>query len=437
MSRIAIEILVLVVLVLANGLFAMSEIAVVSARKTRLQQQAQEGNKRAQVALELANAPNQFLATVQIGITLVGIMAGAFGSATIAEELADVLEQVPLLAPYGEAIGVGVVVLTITYFSLVIGELVPKRLGLNNAERVAARLAPFMHTLSRLASPFVRFLSLSTDLALRLLRVRPEQETPVSEEEIKLLLQQGTRAGAFELAEQEMVEHVFRLGDATVEALMTPRPGVVWLDLDDPAEEARRVVATGGHSRFPVARGDLDHVQGMVYAKDLLADGLDGRPFDLEANLRPVLYLPESITALEAVEQLRVNRTDAALVIDEYGGFNGLLTSEDILEAIVGDILAPGELVEAEAVQREDGSWLLDGMLPIDEVKDLLGIDSLPHEGSQYQTLGGFVMLCLGRIPSAGDHFHCYGWRFEVVDMDRLRVDKVLAISQGADTTPS
>ena len=437
MSRIAIEILVLVVLILANALFAMSEIAVVSARKTRLQQQAQEGNKRAQVALELANAPNQFLATIQLGITLVGIMAGAFGGATIAEELAGVLEQVPFLAPYSEVIGVGIVVLTITYFSLVIGELIPKRLGLNNAERVAARLAPFMRTLSRLASPLVRLLSLSTDLAMRLLRVRPKQETPVSEEEIKLLLQQGTRAGAFEPAEQEMVEHVFRLGDAKVKALMTPRPEVVWLDLDDPAEEARRVVATRGHSRFPVARGELDHVLGVVYVKDLLADGLDGQPFDLEANLRPALYLPETVTALEAMEQLRMNHTDAALVIDEYGGFEGLLTVEDILEAIIGDIVAPGELVEPEAVQREDGSWLLDGTLPIDEVKDLLGIDSLPHEGSQYQTLGGFVMLCLGRIPSAGDHFSCCGWRFEVVDMDRLRVDKVLASSQGADTTPS
>jgi putative hemolysin len=437
MSRIAIEILVLVVLILANALFAMSEIAVVSARKTRLQQQAQEGNKRAQVALELANAPNQFLATIQLGITLVGIMAGAFGGATIAEELAGVLEQVPILAPYSEVIGVGIVVLTITYFSLVIGELIPKRLGLNNAERVAARLAPFMQALSRLASPLVRLLSLSTDLAMRLLRVRPKQETPVSEEEIKLLLQQGTRAGAFEPAEQEMVEHVFRLGDATVKALMTPRPEVVWLDLDDPAEEARRVVATRGYSRFPVARGELDHVLGVVYVKDLLADGLDGQPFDLEANLRPALYLPETVTALEAMEQLRMNHTDAALVIDEYGGFEGLLTVEDILEAIIGDIVAPGEPVEPEAVQREDGSWLLDGTLPIDEVKDLLGIDSLPHEGSQYQTLGGFVMLCLGRIPSAGDHFSCCGWRFEVVDMDRLRVDKVLAIFHGVDTTPS
>jgi putative hemolysin len=437
MSTIAIEIFILVVLILANGLFAMAEIAVVSARKTRLQQQAEEGNKRAQVALELANAPNQFLATVQIGISLVGIMAGAFGGATIAEELGGVLEQVPLLAPYGEAIGVGVVVVTITYFSLVIGELVPKRLGLNNAERVAARLAPFMRTLSRLASPLVRFLSLSTDLALRLLRLRPEQETPVSEEEIKLLLQQGTRAGAFEPAEQEMVEHVFRLADATVEALMTPRPEIVWLDLDDPADETRRVVATGGYSRFPVARGDLDHVLGMVYAKDLLTDSLDGRPFDLEATLRPALYLPETITPLEAVEQLKVNRTDAALVIDEYGGFEGLLTIEDILEAIVGDIPEPGELVESEAVQREDGSWLLDGMLPVDEVKDLLQIDSLPYEGYQYQTLGGLVMLCLERIPSAGDHFRCCGWRFEVVDMDRFRVDKVLAVAEDLEPMQS
>jgi putative hemolysin len=415
----------------------MSEIAVVSVRKTRLQQQAQEGNKRAQIALELAKAPNQFLATIQIGITLVGIMAGAIGGATLARELAGILEQVPFLAPYSEAVGVGVVVLTVTYFSLVVGELVPKRLGLNNAEKVAARLAPFMRILSRLASPLVRLLSLSTDLALRLLRVRPEQEIPVSEEEIKILLQQGTRAGAFEPAEQKMVEHVFRLTDVTVEVLMTHRPEVVWLNLDDPPEELWGVVVSSGYSRFPVARGDLDHVKGIVYVKDLLADVLDGQPFDLEATLCPALYLPENITALEAVEQLKVNRTHTALVIDEYGGFEGLLTVEDILEAIVGDIPETGELVESKAVQRDDGSWLLDGMLLADEVKELLGIDSLPYERSQYQTLAGLVMLCLERIPSAGDHFRCCGWRFEVVDMDRLRVDKVLAIFEDRDRTQS
>ena len=437
MSRVGTEILIVVLLTLVNGLFSMAEISIVSARKSRLQQQAQEGDKKAQAALELANAPNQFLATIQIGITLVGIVAGAFGGATIAEELAKVLQQVPLLAPYGEAIGVAVVVLAITYLTLVVGELVPKRLGLNNPERVAARLAPLMRTLSRLASPLVRFLSLSTDLLLRILRVRPGQEAPVTEEEISLLLEHGTRAGVFEPAEQEMVEQVFRLGDAPVKAVMTPRLNVVWLNLDDPAEETRRVVATGGHSRYPVARGDLDHVLGLVFAKDLLAAGLDGRPLDLEAALRPALFLPESVTALEAVERLKENHTDGALVVDEYGGLEGLLTVDDILGAIVGDIPTPGRVAEPGAVQREDGSWLLDGMLPVDRIKGLLGVDSLPHEGSGYQTLGGLAMLCLERVPTPGDRFECCGWQLEVVDMDGHRVDKILAASADQDAAQS
>lgn len=431
MSKIAVEILIVLLLILVNGIFAMSEIAVVSARKTRLQQQAQAGDKKAQVALELASAPNQFLATIQIGITLVGIVAGAFGGATIAEELAGTLQKVPFLAPYGEAIGVAVVVLAIAYLTLVVGELVPKRLGLNNAEGVAARLAPFMRTLSRLASPLVRFLSLSTDLVLRLLGVRPGQEAPVSEEEISLLLEHGTRAGVFEPGEQEMVEQIFRLGDVPIKAIMTPRMDVVWLDLDDPAEEVRSVVATAGHSRYPVARGDLDHMLGLVYAKDLLAAGLNGRPLDLEAILRPALFVPETVTALEAVERLKENHTDAALVVDEYGGLEGLLTVDDILRAIVGDISAPGGAAEPGAVQRQDGSWLLDGMLPVEKVKELLGVDSLPHEGSDYHTLGGLAMLCLERIPSPGDRFECRGWQLEVVDMDGRRVDKILAVSQG------
>jgi putative hemolysin len=434
MSRIAIEILIIVLLILVNGLFAMAEIAVVSARKTRLQQQAQEGDKKALAALELANAPNQFLATIQIGITLVGIVAGAFGGATIAEKLADALQQVPPLAPYGEAIGVAVVVLTITYLTLVIGELVPKRLGLNNAEQVAARLAPFMRTLSRLASPAVRSLGLSTDLVLRLLGVRPGQETPVSEEEINLLLEHGTRAGVFQLAEQEMVEQVFLLGDATVKTIMTPRPEIVWLNLDDPAEELSRVVAAGGHSRYPVGRGDLDHVLGLVFIKNLLAACLDGKPLDIEAALQPALFLPESATALEAVARLKEKHTDAALVIDEYGGLEGLITVDDILRAIVGDIPTPGQAVEPGAVRREDGSWLLDGTLPVAQVRKLLDIVSLPHQDSAYPTLGGLVMLYLQRVPSPGDRFECCGWRFEVVDMDGRRVDKVLATFQDQAT---
>ncbi len=428
MSSIAFELTVIAVLILANGLFAMSEIAVVSARKTRLQQQAEEGNKRAQAALELANAPNQFLATIQIGISLVGVLAGAFGGATIAGTLSDALEGVALLAPYSDAIGVAVVVLAITYLSLVIGELVPKRLGLNNAERVAATVAPSMRSLSRLASPIVRLLDGSTNLVLRVLRIRKEEAEPVSEEEIKLMMRHGTQVGVFEPEEHEMVMQVFRLADQTINAVMTPRPEVVWLDLDDPIDESRQLIASSGYSRFPVARSDLDHVIGLLYVQDLLATAIAGTPLELEGMVRPALFLPESVTALEAVERLKESRNDAALVIDEYGGFQGLLTTYDILEAIVGDLPAAGEAPDSEAVQREDGSWLLDGMLVVDELRDLLHLSELPYGGkAHYQTLGGLVMVALGRIPSPGDHFHCCGWRFEVLDMDGHRVDKILA----------
>jgi putative hemolysin len=428
MNSIAFELFVLALLILGNGLFAMSEIAVVSARKTRLQQQAEEGDRRARDALDLANAPNQFLATIQIGISLVGVLAGAFGGATVATKLSDALEDVPLLAPYSEAIGVGLVVLAITYMSLVVGELVPKRLGMNNAERVAAAVAPAMRSLSRLASPIVHLLDGSTSLVLRLLRVRSEAEEPVSEEEIKLMMRQGTQVGVFEPEEHEMVMQVFRLADQTINAIMTPRPEVVWLDLDDPPQETRELVANGGYSRFPLARGDLDHVLGLVYAKDLLARAIAGAPLDLEGIVRPALFLPENVTALEAVERLRETRADTALVIDEYGGFQGLLTTYDILEAIVGDLPAAGEGMESEAVQREDGSWLLDGMLSVDDLRDLLALAQLPYEGkAHYQTLGGLVMLALGRVPSPSDHFDCCGWRFEVLDRDGHRVDKVLA----------
>lgn len=245
-----------------------------------------------------------------------------------------------------------------------------------------------------------------------------------------MLLEHGTRAGVFEPAEQEMVEQVFRLGDAALKSVMTPRMDIIWLDLEDSEDETRRKVAAGGHSRYPVARGDLDQVTGLVYAKDLLAAGLEGQPLDLESWLRPALFLPETATALEALEQLKDMQTDAALVVDEYGGLEGLLTVGDLLRTIVGDIPAPGGPAEPGAVQREDGSWLLDGMLPVERVKELLGVDSLPHEGSGYNTVGGLAMLCLERIPAPGDSFDCCGWQLEVVDMDGRRVDKVLAVSQ-------
>ena len=435
MTSMALEVTIIVVLILLNGLFAMSEIAVVSARKTWLQRRAEEGDRGARAALRLAGEPNQFLATVQIGISLVGVLAGAFGGATVAERVAAGLARVPLLAPYAEALGVATVVVFITYLSLVAGELVPKRLGLNNAERVATSVAPAMRWLSRIAAPLVRLLSLSTDLVLRLLGVHPAQPQPVTEEEIALMIEEGTAVGAFQPGEQELVEQVFYLADVPLEALMMPRPEVVWIDTSEPPDEIRRRLTSGGHSRYPVARADLDNTIGMLYARDLLAQCLAApaaepaadETLDLEAALRPAVFLPETITALEAVERLKEARTDVALVIDEYGGVQGLVTTDDFLEAIVGDIAVPGEPAEPRALRRPDGSWLLDGLLAVGEVKEALALKELPYEDKvRYQTLAGLVLLSLGRVPTEGDRFECCGWRFEVVDMDGLRVDKVL-----------
>lgn len=421
------ELFIVILLLIANGVFAMSEIAVVSARKARLQQWANEGNIRARTALELANAPNRFLSTVQIGITLIGILAGAFGGATIATKLAVVLDALPFLAPYGRALALGFVVLSITYLSLIIGELVPKRLALSSPERIAVAVAPLMRALSGLASPVVRLLSLSTDAVLRLLGVRPSAEPPVTEEEIRLLLQQGAQAGMFEAAEQAMVERVFRLGDRRVAAVMTPRTEIVWLDCHACLDDIQRTVTESVHSRFLVAQGTLDNVLGVVHAKDLLARALAGQPIDLAALARQPLYVPESMRALQVLELFKQSGTHIALAVDEYGGVQGLVTPSNILEAIVGDIPSAGELGEPQAVQREDGSWLLDGMLAVDEFKELFHLSALPdEEQGVYQTLAGFVIMQLGRIPAVADRFEWEGLRFEVVDMDANRIDKVL-----------
>jgi len=438
MDSLVIEILFVLLLVITNGLFAMSEIAVLSARKVRLQQRAAAGDRGAGVALELASTPNRFLSTIQIGITLIGILAGAFGGATIAEELAAELSRVRGLAPYSEAIGVTVVVAGTTYLSLVVGELTPKRIALNNAERIASAVAPAMRTLSRLMAPAVRLLSLSTEALLSILGARSSVETPVTEEEVRLMIEQGTRVGVFMPAEQRMMKQVLRLDDLTVDALMIPRPEVIWLDLDDTPGEILRKVGASSHSQFPVARGDLDHVVGLVYAKDLLAQALSGRPLDLQAALQPAPFVPESVLALEVLERFREARAQVVLVIDEYGGFQGLMTLNDILEAIVGDFPLPHEEAELEVVQREDGSWLMDGRLLVDEVKEVLQLEELPFEGEgHYQTLGGLMMAYLGHIPSAGDHFEWGGFRFEVVDMDGRRVDKALVAPLDASRPPA
>jgi putative hemolysin len=427
MAPVFFEIAVLLLLILANGALATAETALVASRKVRLQQRAEAANPGAAVALEMARDPGRFLSTVQIGITLIGVLAGAFSGATIAEEMEAAFIALPQLAPYAEPISVAIVVVVITYLSLVFGELVPKQIALNNPERVSAFVAPAMHLLSRVAAPLVHLLSLSGRFVLGLLKVRPAAEPEITQDEIRILIGQGTRAGVFDPIEQEIVDQVFRLGDLSVSALMTPRLGIDWLDAALPAQQLRQQIEARGHTHFPVASGSLDNIMGIAAAKDLLTQCLAGRPLDLATVIQPALFVPEGMPAFEAVERLQQAHSQVALVLDEYGGVHGLVTTSDLLEAIVGEFPEVGMPPDPDVIQREDGTWLLDGMLPSEAVRDLLGVTELPGEKEQhFQTLGGFIMTYLGRIPTPGDAFRWGGYRFEVLDMDRYRVDKVL-----------
>lgn len=424
------QVLVIFLLIVANGIFSMSEMAVVSARRARLQELVEQGDPKARAALELANSPNRFLSTVQIGITLIGILTGAFGGATLAESIAPYVAMIPGVQNSSQAIAFGLVVLLITYLSLVIGELVPKRLALGNPERIAMTMAGPMGVIARLTSPFVHLLSLSTEAVLRLLRADAASDEPlVTEEEIKVLVRQGTEAGMFEEAEQDMVERVFRLGDQRVSGLMTPRLEIVWLDLNDPVETNRRKMAESRHSRFPVCQETLDNVLGVVHVTDVLASSLNGEPLDLTVLLRQPLVIPEQTQALKVLELFKQSGSHIAIVVDEYGVIQGVVTLNDVMEVIIGDIPFADQPQEAEVIRREDGSWLLDGMLSTDEVKEILEIDELPgEEHGNYHTLGGFVISQLGHIPKSADHFEWDEFRFEVVDMDGNRIDKVLVV---------
>lgn len=426
-----IEILIILLLILANGLFVMSELAIVSARKVRLQQLANHGDAKARVALQLASSPNQFLATVQIGITLLAILSGAFGESVISKRLVYLLSFIPGLAAYKEPLASVLSILIITYLTLIIGELVPKRLALNNPEPIASIVAIPMQMLATIASPIAHLLGISTDAILRVLGIRPSKEPQITEEEIRVLIEQGTEEGTFEEAEQDMVERVFRLGDRPVSALMTPRPDIIWLDLDDTAEENRQKIIDSGYSRYPVCQGELDNVLGIIPVTDLLARCFRGEKLDLTIGLRQPVFVPESTRGLKVLELFKQTVTHMALVVDEYGVIQGLVTLNDVMIEIVGDVPSDDEQEEPQIVRREDGSWLLDGMLSIDEFFELFNLEELQneHRGS-YQTLGGFVMTHLGRIPAVADHFEWQGMRLEVMDMDGNRVDKVLIVPQ-------
>lgn len=422
------EIFIIFILLLLNGIFAMSEMALVASRKARLQQQAEEGSLGAQLALNLANDPTDFLSMVQVGITLVGILAGAFGGATIAEELENVLFNVPLLRPYREAISVVVVVVGITFFSLVIGELVPKRIALNAPEKIAISVAAPLRILTPFVSPFVRVLSLSTDLILRVLGIRLSSEPSVTEDEIKVLIAQGTQIGVFDETEQDMLEGVMRLGERRVGELMTPRSQVVWLGLNDTPEDIKQKVIHSEYSRLPIAENNLDDVVGIIHTKDLLLKSLEGQPLDLKALSHGPLFVLEHLPAIKVLELFKTRKAFLALVVNEFGGVEGIVTHNDILEDIVGYVPQFGRIEEQEIVKREDGSFLVDGLCLIDKAKEVLEIeDELPgEETGYYHTVGGFVFSHLGKVPKTGEKFDWGGFTFEVVDMDGRRVDKVL-----------
>jgi len=417
----------MIVLILMNGLFSMSEIAVVSARKARLHLRAAKGDKGAQSALELAERPDNFLATIQIGITLVAILMGAFGSTRIAAILEPILAQLPVLNEYSGQIAGATAVTFVTYLTLVLGELAPKQIALNKPESVASRISPFMTWLARLTYPAVLFLSASSRFVVWLLRIRPSDEPVITEDDIQMMMEQGTQVGVVEPIEEEIVEQLFRVGDLRVNDLMVDRTDILWLDVSDPPSEIKSKINNGAHSRYPVARGDLDNIIGLVYVKDLLVQTLDKELPDLELLVKPALLIPSGLPVYQVLERFKEAKAQIAFITDEHGGVEGLVTFIDLLEAIVGDVPEIGDPASPTAVRRADGSWLIDGMLAIDSFKQLFDIQSLPEETENYyQTLGGFVMSYLGRVPKTGDQFTWQGITVEVVDMDLRRVDKVL-----------
>lgn len=418
---IANEIALIIILIAVNAALSMSEAALVASRKARLQQQAGEGNKSSALALKLIEDPNIFLSAIQIGITLIGVLNGAVGGATISKSLAIALQNVPYIGEFSEEIALGIVVVIITILTIWLGELVPKRLGLNTPEKIAQAVAGPMLFLSKVFSPLIKLMSGATNFVLRVIGVNPSSEPPVTEEEIHLLISQGKQAGVFQEAEQEMVEGVFSLGDSRVYSLMTPRTEVVWLDIADTIEEVREKIANCPFSRFPVRQDSLETILGIVKSRDLLLASLSGKEFDLKSLLKPAFFIPETMFASRALELFKEKNTELLLVVDEFGGLQGLLTINDILEEIVGAM----EFEEPQATQRQDGSWLLDGMLEVDEFKELFNFNSLPHE-DEYETLSGFTMTLLGRVPQPSDNFEWNGYRFEVMDMDGRRVDKLL-----------
>ena len=422
------DIALLLFLILLNGVFAMSEIAVVSSRKARLQRLADDGSPGAHSALSLHVEPSNFLSTIQVGITTIGILSGAIGESALADPLAAWLAGFSLIAPYAKGIALTIVVVGLTYFAVVVGELVPKRLALMAPEGIASLISRPMIWLARAARPLVWLLSSSSSLLLRLTGARHKEEPPVTDEEIRVLMGQGAEAGVFHESEQAFVSNVLRLDEQRIEAIMTPRKDIYLLDLNESDAEIRRSIAESPYTRIVVCRDGLEHIVGMLRTSDLLKAALATEPLDVEHSLRPPLYVPAGVSTTQLLENFRKAQLQCALIVDEYGELQGLVTLTDVLTSIVGDLPSDDSNEEQDVVVREDGSWLMDGGVAVERLKSVLEIDEdLPgEEENAFNTLGGFVMHMLGRIPAVTDHFDWGGCRFEVMDMDKNRVDKVL-----------
>ena len=428
------DVAILLALIALNAIFAMAEVALLTAKRSKLQRMVDAGDRQAAAALELGEDPNRFLSTVQIGITTIGILNGVVAESALSAPVAIWLEGLGVANDTSGWLASTLIVVIITYLSIVFGELVPKRIGQTNPEPIARIVAKPMLTLALVARPLVKLLSGSTQLLLRAVGIRHAGAPVVTEEEIHALLEEGSDAGVIEENERQMVRNVFRLDDRQITSLMVPRGDIIALDLEEPLNENLQRIQASEHSRFPVCKGGFDEVVGIINAKVLLAQTLRGEPPDFKTDLQPAVFVPESLTGMELLEHFKSSGVQMAFVIDEYGEIQGLITLQDLIEAIAGEF-KPDDHEDAWAIQRQDGTWLLDGIIPVPELKDTLGLEAVPEEDKgRYNTLSGMLMLLMGRIPSAGEAVEWEHWRFEIIDMDGKRIDKVLASKQAEDS---
>jgi putative hemolysin len=426
-----VDILIILGLILLNGVFAMSELAVVSSKRIRLEKLSENGSRGAKAALKLADSPSRFLSTVQVGITLIGIFNGAFGEASLVAKLSPQIASAPLLADYAEEIALGIVVIGITFASIVLGELVPKRIAMLYPEAVATTIAAPMQWLSRIMGPFVKLLTVATEFLMRLLGLHKAKQDSVTEEDIAGMIKEGTEAGVFERTEHDIVTRALRLDDQRIHSLMTPRTDIEYIDLNDTIEQNLAKIADSPYSRFPVCRGELSEMVGIVHSGDLFEQSIRSNSFsnvDIAAVTKPALFVPESLSAMQLLESLKKHRSELALIVDEYGEIEGIVTLSDVMSELVGDVSVIDEGQEADAAQRDDGSWLMDGGISLNRFRELFNTDiRFPEEESgSYHTLAGFVLTQLGHIPTASENFEWNNYRFEVMDMDRNRIDRLL-----------